>query len=43
MPAPVRVAPPSWGPASENLHNSSRGTHPELDAAVAEVSATDFA
>ena|SRR5215207_373675 len=23
--------------------NSSRGTHPELDAAVAEVSATDFA
>jgi hypothetical protein len=30
-------------PASKNLHNSSHGTHPELEATVAEESATDVA
>jgi hypothetical protein len=30
-------------PASENLHNSSHGTHPELEATVAEESAADVA
>ena len=30
-------------PASENLHNSSHGTHPELEATVAKESATDVA
>jgi hypothetical protein len=28
---------------SENLHNSSHGTHPELEATVAEERVTDVA